>query len=766
MQINDFKLIVSAFADPGTEILYEKTRVIFSVNGELIDVAISTKDGDVILDDGAGPLSASSWILKRLARLPLLAARLRESVGDTRLFVSPAAILLPSLEVRPEEKPIVTEDALTSMLQTLGERSPLETSIHYITSDAGEGKTFLINQMAREQAQRFLDGAADWLLVPIPLGGKHFLRFDDITVGALQNRYRFPFLYYESFLALVRMGVIVPAFDGFEEMLVESSSGEALSAMGILVAALDSRGTLVVAARKAYFEFENLKIQEKLFDSISAYSVGFGKLELQRWGRKQFLEYCAKREVVNAEEIYHRVSERLGRDQQGNDHSLLTRPVLVRRLVDIASESPSLDTFLERIHKSGPDFFAVFVQGIIEREAHEKWIDRSGEHDVGTPLLSVGEHCELLSALAIACWETRVDYLKRDNLEFVTDYFCESKRKGAFQAQQIRERIRGHALLVNSQNASQAVEFDHEEFRLFFLGEGLAELMRPLNDRAKAEVLAILRRGLLPKPAQRAFIQAIKRHPTFERLQAAKFLLVISALDGQASYTQENCGSLIVRLLSEVDAKGFEIQGIAFPSDALRDRKLINLKFRNCFFAPTSVELTEFCSCSFIECHFGQLRIHNSTKFNLVEFNQTSVDSIRMVENEIEVWDPSFVRTQLEQCGVRYPQEDQPIVVEVVSSGKTDQELRDLEKLLRYFMRSTHIGETVMLMKLGNRARCFLDEVLPILEEQGIFTEIENHGGNTQRRFKLGKSLESINAAMSAAHGSFSEFLRAFGPSP
>ncbi len=271
MQITDFKSIVTTFADPGSEILFEKAKLLIAVNGELIDVSITTRDGDVfIIEDGSvSAIPASTWILTRLAKLSLLAARLRDGVGQTQMFVSPSAKLLPSLEVRPEGTVIPTEDALNTTLEALHDRSPLETTILYITSDAGEGKTFLINQMAKEQAQRFMDGKADWLMVPIPLGGKHFLRFDDITVGALQNRYRFPFLYYDSFLALVRMGVLVPAFDGFEEMFVESSSGEALSAMGILVSALDSRGALVIAARKAYFEFENLKTQEKLFDSIS-----------------------------------------------------------------------------------------------------------------------------------------------------------------------------------------------------------------------------------------------------------------------------------------------------------------------------------------------------------------------------------------------------------------------------------------------------------------------------------------------------------------
>jgi hypothetical protein len=755
MQITDFKSIVSAFADPGSEILYEKSKVIISVNGELLDVVISTRDGDVLVDDGNGAIPASTWILNRLAKLPLLASRLKEGVGDTKMFVSPSATLLPSLEIRPDETVTPTDDALQAMLQALDEKSPLETTILYITSDAGEGKTYLINQMAKDQAQRFTEGKSDWLLVPIPLGGKHFLRFDDITVGALQNRYRFPFLYYDSFLALVRMGVIVPAFDGFEEMFVEGSSGEALSAMGILVSALDSRGSLIIAARKAYFEFENLKTQEKLFDTISSYSVGFGKLELHRWGRQQFLAYCTKRNVPNAEVIFERVSERLGAT-----HSLLTRPVLVRRLVDIATESLSLDAFLEKIHASGPDFFSVFVRGIIEREANEKWIDRSGEREVGAPLLTVDEHCELLASIALATWEARVDFLKREHLEFVADYFSESKRKSAHQAQQIRERIRGHALLISSPNATQAVEFDHEEFRLFFLGEGIAEQIRPLNDKAKGEVLSTLRKGVLPKPAQHAFIRAIKRHPTFERLQAAKFLLGISTLDGQASFTQENCSWLVVRLLSEVDAKGLEVHGLVFSPDALRDRKLTNIKFIHCFFSPTSMELSVLKGCAFEDCNFGQLRVYASTAFNGVTFDACMVDSVRVVDGDIEVWEPSAIRAQLERLGVSFPNAEVPAVPPVVGVGKIDPELRDVEKLIRHFMRSTHISENVILMKLGNRARSFINDELPDLLHHGIMVEIENRGGGLQRRFKFGRTLETINSAITAAQGSYVRFIK------
>jgi hypothetical protein len=108
------------------------------------------------------------------------------------------------------------------------------SSVIYLTSDAGEGKTTLINHIARFQAESYKKKETDWLLVPVTLGGRPFMRLDDVVVGELANRLKFLFLYYQAFLELVRMGVIVLALDGFEEMFVETSSGDATSALGNL----------------------------------------------------------------------------------------------------------------------------------------------------------------------------------------------------------------------------------------------------------------------------------------------------------------------------------------------------------------------------------------------------------------------------------------------------------------------------------------------------------------------------------------------------
>lgn len=754
MQIDTFKSIVATFADPGSEIIFDRHRMMFPINGDVVDAGISSRFGDIYVDEGAGEISASRWIVERLAKLQLLSSRILEQIPSHPNFVSPAADLLPTLESRPDGQAFHVADALNEALSALDTKSPLETTVLYVTSDAGEGKTSLINAAARKQAKEFSEGRANWLLVPIILGGRHFLRFDDITVGALQNKYRFPFLYYNSFLALVRMGVIVPAFDGFEEMFVENSSGEALSAMGILVGALNSTGAVVVAARKAYFEFENLRSQEKLYDTISSYSVGFSKLELNRWEQTQFLQYCSNRNLKNADEIYQRVADRLGAD-----HSLLTRPVLVRRLVDIAQQSSSLENFIEKIHASGSDFFSVFVRSIIEREANEKWIDRSGE--MGATLITVEEHCELLSLIAVNMWESRIEYLKQDHLDVVAEYFCELKRKSSLQAQQVRDRIRGHALLVASSDISLAIEFDHDEFRQYFLGDGLARIVLPLNKSATSETLSVLRRGILPENSQFEFIRSVKREGQGKILEVAQFLASISKLDGQASYTKENCGNLVLRLISEIDSKGLVLEDMVFGVDSIRDCKLENVIFINCYFSHSSYEFTEIISCQFENCTFGQLRIYMSTKLHNNSFVSCAIDSIRIEDSALEIWEPNAIQLFLEKQNSSF-KNGEPAEAVDVESLSMDERLVSVEKLLRYFMRSTHISESVIKIKLGDRGQTFIDYTLPDLVSTKVVEEIENRGSGQQRRFKLGRPLQSLNTHLAGAQGSYEKFISGF----
>ena len=329
MNSSSFREVLNTFVDPETPIAVDRQDAVFQVNGNLISLKVTAIDGEIkVSEDGIQFMDAKLWIIKRLANIFLLANRLKDLIPSSKYFVYPSGRYEPLLSIGADYSHVETDDVMRTVREAIESRSPLQTSIYYLTSDAGEGKTTVINQLAHEQAVRYAKGDASWLLVPIPLGGRQFMRFDDITVGALSNRYRFPNLHFRSFLELVKMGVLVPAYDGFEEMFYENTSGEALSAMGVLLESMQSQGVAIIAARKAYYDFENMGAQERLSESIHNVDVGFGKIQINRWERKQFVEYCEKRGLPGSAGIYSEIVNILG-----PGHALITRAVLAKRIL-------------------------------------------------------------------------------------------------------------------------------------------------------------------------------------------------------------------------------------------------------------------------------------------------------------------------------------------------------------------------------------------------------------------------------------------------
>ena len=78
-------------------------------------------------------------------------------------------------------------------------------------------------------------------------------------------------------------------------MFVETTTGEAFSALGNLLCSLHSQGNVLIAARSAFFDYADLPVSGRLFDAIGVNQVGFARLSLARWGEKQFVEYRVRR---------------------------------------------------------------------------------------------------------------------------------------------------------------------------------------------------------------------------------------------------------------------------------------------------------------------------------------------------------------------------------------------------------------------------------------------------------------------------------------
>ncbi len=286
-------------------------KVVAQIREDLIDIELSytfDEDRQLRVTENGVHYPARHWLLTRIARLPQLADRILaitdvsvEASARSPFVTPPQACLLAispvMMKTIPSRLPVL--DAVDALIQKASQPLPGATSVLYITSDAGEGKTTIINRAARVQATRYKERKTSSLIVPIPLSGRAFLTFDDAVIAALVNKLRFNYLYFDAFILLVRMGAIIPAFDGYEEMLVEGSKGEAVSALGNLVQSLESSGTVFIAARKAFFEYLSFKTQARLLDAIGDQSASFSRLALLRWNKTQFCDMAMREELMH-----------------------------------------------------------------------------------------------------------------------------------------------------------------------------------------------------------------------------------------------------------------------------------------------------------------------------------------------------------------------------------------------------------------------------------------------------------------------------------
>ena len=755
MQFEEFRRIVTCFADDVADVDMSHGELLIQIRDETITARLQQDAGELLVEEGGERTLASSWIVNRIARVPLLADRICSYIQPPDHFVRPSGRFLDQPDEAAADDDVYRHDVVETLTKALGRGAPETTDLMYLTSDAGEGKTSVIDYLAVKQARAYKARKTNWLLVPIALGGRTFLRFDDVVVSALVNRLRFQLLYYEAFLELVRLGVLVPAFDGFEEMIVETSSGEAVSALGNLVSRLESSGTLLVAARKAYFDYPSFRSQARLFDSIgSTGAVAFGRVSLNRWDKNAFCEYAKLCGVRSPEGLFTAVASSLS-----EDHPVLTRAVLVKRLVHLATEFfdtvDDLTVFVERIGQEPRDYFHEFVAGLVEREAKYKWLDTSGEP--GQVILSTEEHHELLAMLALEMWLSGTDALRMDVVAIVVEMFATSKDKGPSITRQIAERIKQHALLVRAGVGQTSLAFDHDHFRLFYLGQALGRI---LGDGDVGELRHAIEKAAIPTSGVRETVSFVKRN----RYAVKSCLEVLQRLadnEMPASFVKENCGAIALELVG-VQSGPQELRNMLFPSGALEQKRLSDVTVTDSYFHPSSLAGSRMTNCKFHRCTFERLELEGPEDIAHSSMEECHISSVVRADDggQLALFDPEQTRRELHRAGFEMIEDEER--EEVPPPIDPDSELRMAQRFLRAFLRANALNEGTIRKKLGVKANEFFASVLPALLEVGVATDVPHRGRGDQRRLKLSVPMSRIEEAMSSAGGEFDRFVDSF----
>lgn len=748
MDLNRLKQVIAAFADDPASLIMEKGRLVVQIQGELIEATTSMEDGQILVcENGSAPIPAARWVATRIAQLDYLADRLCGLFPLNEKFVVPRGTLLDRIDDSPGEEVKVTDDAVNAATSFLQRRPGGVSSVLYLTSDAGEGKTTLIARLAHQQAKAYLARTSNWLLVPFSLGGNAFLRFDNVIAAGLLNQLRIRRFYIDGFLHLVRLGYLVPALDGFEEVFVEGA-GEAVSSLGTLIRDLRGEGTMLVAARTAYFEFKRLDSQARLFDTVSGeYEVGFGKLALSPWGEKEFVRYGELSELSDPADVYNGLAERLGAG-----HALLTRAFFVNRIVELAKSSDGL-AFLRQLQPKVQDNFKPFISKILEREVREKWVDKHSQPAV--PLLSLEEHHDLLKLLAEEMWMSKRGSLPKATCEDLADLYCEERRKSPVVSRQVRERLPDHALLTL--DAGSQLAFDHDHFREFFLGEQLGNYM---SARAIPDIKKLLRIDSIPTWTLDSAVSCASAGGRSIGLLLEGIIEVASS-EGPASFVRENCGGLCVRLCEKLEGASarIPIKGMTLPLDALAGRGLAGMKFSNCYFRSTTVSGV-LTNVTFANCEFEHIEVAHDFDFGSSSFEDSTIHGLTVTRGEqsVDYYDPQTIETYLSRTGAAISKQSQAILI-AGDLPQDDDEIKIVRKLIQIFRRSTQVSESVITLRLGVHVGMFFNEMCSRLLEAGILRPVKNRGGGNQRRFRLGRSMAVISQSLAASKGAFDAFL-------
>jgi hypothetical protein len=747
MDLTTLKDILAAFADDPANVVMEKGRLMVQIQDEVITATTSHREGMLYVKEDENSIPASRWVASRIAQLDLVADRLTTIFPKNPKFIAPRGALLDQIDEAPKEENRNTDNALETAGEFLGRRPGGMCSVLYLTSNAGEGKTTLINELAHNQAVAYRQRKTDWLLLPFSLGGNPFLRLDNVIAAGLLNQLRIRRFFLEGLIHLIRLGFIVPALDGFEEVFVETS-GEAVSSFGNLIRDMRGEGTLLIAARTAYFEYKRLDRQAKLFDRIPNFEVGFGRLALMRWERREFLQFCQLNGISNPESLYSDLAGRLG-----PDNALLTRAFFISKIVDLAKTTNGLQ-FLREIEPEVQANFRPFIDKILEREVSEKWLDKFNQP--ATPLLSVEEHHQLLRLLAEEMWLNKRGSLPRSTCDDYADIYCEERKKSPPITRQVKERLNNHALLRADSSGSQ-ISFDHDRFRDFFMGEQLGQYIR---DRAAADIRKIMRVDSISGATLDAAV-AHALHGGGDPVRIMKAIVDVASAEGPTSFVRENAGALCLRLAGRVPpgSQPIEVSGMSFPQDALAGRGLERLNFRESYFRST-IFSGVYKDVRFEKCEFEHIEVTDEFSFTGIVFADCQIHGITITRGDeaIDHYDPGVIDVYLSRSSASFIRSAQQLLP-TASIPEDDEEVKIIRKLTLIFRRATQVSGSVIKLRLGVLSNRFFEGLERELLAHSVLRSIPNRGGGSQKRFALGRSMSDIAEALANARGDYATFL-------
>lgn len=591
---------ISTFADDVDDIVYEGDgSITFERLGSLVTLQLFEKEEQVAVRYNGNEYSYQDFLSLVLANLPVFANKIiqqnKEQSGQP--YVDPDAILVKANGQQQGKAKDVLQEECDSPAW-LGAR------IVFVTADAGHGKSFLLREFQREQAQKFLDKKSKYIFWHIDLHGRELVRLNEAIMYELGSL-RIAGLYYNSIITLIKNGLIVLGIDGFDELAAEKGGDVALGSLTNLVTELGGDGVLVAASRRTFFNTQDYIQRAGMLNQKVSADCEFDEIRLQNWQETQCVDYLdffyedPRKEYSSLKSLFH----------SSVNHPLLERPFLFTKIVKFASDDKK--TPCEFVSHGGGnklDSINNIIAAFVRREV-TKW--STTEKDTGKPYLDFEQHVRLLSDVANEMWIEQKDFISIDTISFILTILFDEWKTDVDLRPRITKMAESHALLSISSAGDRYRHFDHEEFRNYFLALALHRIIKSCIETGSfTPVYSFLKMGQLPDTVS----QYLTLQLTKEEVEKVLCGIVkLCQTEIKPTYAQPNAGTLIPSFLDYIKPSGIvEIGGgVVFSSLVFENKHISNVRFKDCSFINVSFNNTKLNRVEFDKCDFTDIRFNN-----------------------------------------------------------------------------------------------------------------------------------------------------------
>lgn len=713
------RIDLSAFSDPGTQVTCDSDQrnlvAEWTMNGRKREDSFRhSMSGGLRLVRGEDCNKPYRSFLAELADLRRVAQMISQSITN-HLYIDVQASVYEG-----EENQKVTDSALSILQDLVTEDEPDQTRLIILKGDAGAGKTQILRELAKRQADRFLRGEVTKLLLYVNAQGRSLARLDEALAVALQDLRAG--ITYHAVPPLTRHDLLVPIIDGFDELLGISGYEDAFSSLGSFLERLHGEGQLLASARSIYYEEEFLDRADRLAKGGDQ-AWSHLPVEVHDWSesnQREFLKTRTEAERLTSQKA-ERLAARVNEVFEANP-GFSGKPFLYTRTVDLLLSQPD--------QQFQSDLLSDLVNGFLERERKEKLLDQREE-----PILDSSQLRALFSEIALEMWTVQTRELTPDGIREVATLILDEMELSPEARQVVVERAPTLVFLARAEGTG--IAFEHESFFFDFLAQAIADG----HFDGGTNLRVMLGTSALPEDvAERTSLHlagadALKTQSGLT-LRIKELCAASQAQWVRTEQVRENAGLLAMKFLtrfageSDAPISGLELRMLTFPGGNLDGVVLRKCSLTDVAFRRTDLRRTRFEDCQARNLTLKETKVsETSTRLELAGLNpDRDIAGIWSAERNGLVYSPAQILKILAECGAPIPERPVP-------RAQPPEEICELiERLMRAYRRANPICTADNNLRNLFRHPRWL-ELHAALIKHGVVTEETRGTGGRSKQF-------------------------------